>query len=117
MSRPGFGFSVAVRDGEARSGILLTPHGQVETPAFMPVATYGAVRGVDPRELRDAGARIALANTYHLHERPGEDVIATLEGLNQKGLTLVVVTHDPALGERARRRIRMDDGAVLPERP
>lgn len=82
MSRPGFGFSVAVRDGEARSGILLTPHGQVETPAFMPVATYGAVRGVDPRELRDAGARIALANTYHLHERPGEDVIATLGGLH-----------------------------------
>ncbi len=65
----------------------------------------------------EPGLILADEPTGNLDRASGEDVIATLEGLNQKGLTLVVVTHDPALGERARRRIRMDDGAVLPERP
>jgi queuine tRNA-ribosyltransferase len=78
----GFAFEVAARDGEARAGRLSTPHGVVETPAFMPVATYGAVRGVAPDELSAAGAQILLANTYHLHERPGEDVVAGAGGLH-----------------------------------
>jgi len=82
VTAPGFDFSREARDGAARVGRLVTPHGTVETPAFMPVATYGAVRGVDPQELRAAGAQIALANTYHLHERPGEQVVATLGGLH-----------------------------------
>ncbi|MDJ0849142.1 MAG: tRNA guanosine(34) transglycosylase Tgt [Myxococcota bacterium] len=80
--KPGFAFHVDARDGAARAGRLETPHGVVETPAFMPVATYGAVRGVAPGELREAGAQILLANTYHLHERPGEDVVAELGGLH-----------------------------------
>jgi len=75
-------FRVAHRDGDARSGVLETAHGAVETPAFMPVATYGAVRGVSPDELRAAGAQVLLANTYHLHDRPGEDVVAKLGGLH-----------------------------------
>ena len=75
-------FRVLARDGEARCGRLETPHGDVDTPAFMPVATFGAVRGVDPRELAEAGAQLVLANTYHLHERPGEAVVATLGGLS-----------------------------------
>ncbi len=80
--KPGFALHVDARDGAARAGRLATPHGVVATPAFMPVATYGAVRGIAPEELRDAGAQIVLANTYHLHERPGEDVVAGLGGLH-----------------------------------
>jgi queuine tRNA-ribosyltransferase len=80
--RAGFAFRVLARDGAARAGLLDTPHGTVETPAFMPVATYGAVRGVSAAELRALGAGMLLANTYHLHERPGEDVVAALGGLH-----------------------------------
>ena len=76
------GFDIVDASDGARRGRLALTHGEVETPAFMPVGTYGAVRGVEPRDLRDAGAQIALANTYHLHERPGEDVIARLGGLH-----------------------------------
>ncbi len=75
-------FEILAEDGPARSGRLRTPHGVVETPAFMPVATFGAVRGISPDELLGAGAQILLANTYHLHEQPGEGVIAALGGLH-----------------------------------
>jgi queuine tRNA-ribosyltransferase len=78
----GFSFRITARHGDARCGRIETPHGAVETPAFMPVATYGAVRGVSPAELREAGAQILLANTYHLHERPGEETVAALGGLH-----------------------------------
>jgi queuine tRNA-ribosyltransferase len=78
----GFGFAVDARDGAARAGRLTTPHGVVPTPAFMPVATLGAVRGLEPATLAAIGAKILLANTYHLHERPGEDVVASLGGLH-----------------------------------
>src|SRR5262245_49346995 len=80
--RRGFSFRVDARDGSARAGRLETPHGSVATPAFLPVATYGAVRGIAPAELASAGAQILLANTYHLHERPGEDAVAALGGLH-----------------------------------
>jgi queuine tRNA-ribosyltransferase len=80
--RPGVSFEVLARAGEARAGRLTTPHGVVETPAFMPVATYAAVRGLSPGELRAAGAQMLLANTYHLHERPGDEVIERLGGLH-----------------------------------
>jgi len=79
---PALSFAVEAQDGAARAGCLRTPHGAVETPAFMPVATYGAVRGVAPDELALAGAQMLLANTYHLHERPGEAVIAGCGGLH-----------------------------------
>jgi queuine tRNA-ribosyltransferase len=75
-------FAVEARDGAARSGRLVTAHGAVQTPAFMPVATYGAVRGVAPAELAEAGAQMLLANTYHLHERPGEALVAAQGGLH-----------------------------------
>jgi queuine tRNA-ribosyltransferase len=78
----GFSFETLAHDGAARRGRLTTPHGVVETPAFMPVATYGAVRGLAPQDLRELGAQIVLANTYHLHERPGEEVVAALGGLH-----------------------------------
>jgi queuine tRNA-ribosyltransferase len=78
----GFSFEVLGQDGDARSGRLSLPHGEVATPAFMAVATYGSVRGVTPEELRGLGAEMLLANTYHLHERPGEDVVARAGGLH-----------------------------------
>ncbi len=78
----GFGLELVSRDGQARRARLRTPHGDVDTPAFMPVATYGAVRGISVEELREAGAQILLSNTYHLHERPGEQTVAALGGLH-----------------------------------
>jgi len=66
----------------ARCGWLLTPHGIVQTPAFMPVGTRGAVKGITPRMLRAAGSEIILANTYHLALRPGERLIERLGGLH-----------------------------------
>jgi queuine tRNA-ribosyltransferase len=65
-----------------RAGIFATPHGVVETPAFMPVGTQGTVKGVDPGRLRETGARMILANTYHLTLRPGEQTVAALGGLH-----------------------------------
>ena len=68
----------------ARAGLLHTPHGVVETPVFMPVGTQGSVKGL-PQEMleRDLGARILLANTYHLLIRPGHELIAQLGGLHR----------------------------------
>jgi len=75
-------FQITASDGAARRGLLRTAHGLVETPAFMPVATYGAVRGVSAVDLEGLGAQIALANTFHLHERPGEALVAQAGGLH-----------------------------------
>jgi queuine tRNA-ribosyltransferase len=75
-------FELTARDGAARRGLLFARSGVVETPAFMPVATYGAVRGVEPRDLVGLGAQIVLANTFHLHERPGEEAVAKAGGLH-----------------------------------
>ena len=76
-------FAVTATDGAARAGVLTTPHGDVATPAFMPVGTKGTVKSVDPDELRALGATIVLGNTYHLHFRPGADVVAELGGLHR----------------------------------
>src|SRR5512136_690539 len=78
----GFRFAVEARDGRARAGRLVTPHGEVETPVFMPVGTAGAVKAVLHRDLREIGARILLANTYHLVLRPGDALVARLGGLH-----------------------------------
>src|SRR6202034_2794727 len=74
-------FELGKRDGKARTGRLTTPHGVVRTPAFMPVGTAGAMKGLHWREVRDAGADIVLGNTYHLMLRPGAERIAGLGGL------------------------------------
>ena len=76
-------FTVAATEGEARAGVLRTAHGELRTPAFMPVGTKATVKMVDPEELRAVGAEIVLGNTYHLHFRPGEDVIGELGGLHR----------------------------------
>src|SRR5215510_14809225 len=70
------------RESEARRGRLVTIHGIVETPAFMPVGTQGTVKAVSPRELRELAAQIILGNTYHLFVRPGLEVIRHFGGLH-----------------------------------
>lgn len=78
-----FTFEVQATVGRARAGVLWTPHGPVETPAFMPVGTVGTVKALDPDELRAAGVAMLLANAYHLHLRPGEDLIYDHGGLHR----------------------------------
>jgi len=79
-----FRFEIEAADGQtaARAGRWITPHGPVDTPAFMPVGTLGTVKGLTPEQLRAAGTRMVLANTYHLALRPGPDVVADLGGLH-----------------------------------
>src|SRR5260370_17960645 len=78
-----FGFTVTYTDGNARRGVLTTPHGLVQTAAFMPVGTRGAVKGITFRDVEDAGAEIILGTTYHLHLRPGDALIARAGGLHK----------------------------------
>jgi queuine tRNA-ribosyltransferase len=78
-----FSFRLDGTVGSARAGTLTLPRGTVETPAFMPVGTQGTVRALSPLDLRAIGTRMVLANTYHLHVRPGEDVVAALGGLHR----------------------------------
>ena len=78
-----FELSVAATAGAARAGTLQLPHGIVQTPAFMPVGTHGVVRGLHPDDVRRAGAQIILGNTYHLHLRPGEQVVRAMGGLHR----------------------------------
>ncbi|HET6946691.1 MAG TPA: tRNA-guanine transglycosylase, partial [bacterium] len=81
----GFRFEVIHRaaDGAARLGILHTPHGLVHTPAFMPVGTQGTVKALTFDEVRETGAEIVLANTFHLYLRPGASVVARAGGLRR----------------------------------
>jgi queuine tRNA-ribosyltransferase len=78
-----FSFNLISTDGAARRGEFVTPHGRVQTPAFMPVGTQGTVKGLSPGEVRDTGAEIVLGNTYHLMLRPGAERIAALGGLHK----------------------------------
>jgi queuine tRNA-ribosyltransferase len=78
-----FSFSIVATAGRARAGVFMTPHGPVETPAFMPVATLATIKALDPAEVYAAGARMILANAYHLHLRPGDEVIRDLGGLHR----------------------------------
>jgi queuine tRNA-ribosyltransferase len=83
MPPPSFGFAVTHRDGAARRGVMRTPHGEIQTPAFMPVGTRGAVKGLTVRDLEDVAATIILGNTYHLLLRPGDELIARRGGLHR----------------------------------
>lgn len=76
-------FELLHTDGRARAGRLTLAHGQVETPIFMPVGTYGSVKAMAPRDLKSIGAQIVLGNTFHLWLRPGLDVMAVHGGLHQ----------------------------------
>ena len=76
-------FTVVATDGAARAGVLRTAHGEVETPVFMPVGTKGTVKSLHPDEVHALGARILLGNSYHLHFRPGDELIRELGGLHR----------------------------------
>ncbi|MCC7122034.1 MAG: tRNA guanosine(34) transglycosylase Tgt [Gammaproteobacteria bacterium] len=76
-------FALDACDGAARAGRLMLAHGEVETPVFMPVGTYGTVKAMTPEELVGLGAQIILGNTFHLMSRPGEALIAALGGLHR----------------------------------
>ncbi len=75
-------FDLITTDGRARRGRVTTPHGTLNTPAFMPVGTRATVKGLMPRDLAETGAEICLANTYHLHVAPGDEVVKKLGGLH-----------------------------------
>jgi queuine tRNA-ribosyltransferase len=77
-----FDFHVDARADRARAGRLTTPHGAIQTPIFMPVGTSGSVKGLTATQLEEVGAQIILANTYHMHVRPGEDLVRELGGLH-----------------------------------
>ena len=76
-------FNIKNIDGAARCGSIKTAHGIVNTPVFMPVGTYGAIKGIQPRDLTEIGSEIILSNTYHLMERPGKDIIRAMGGLRK----------------------------------
>lgn len=78
-----FDFTLHATDGAARTGTFTTPHGNVETPAFMPVGTNGSVKGVSPEEIEATGTSMILANTYHLYIRPGHELVRELGGVHE----------------------------------
>jgi queuine tRNA-ribosyltransferase len=75
-------FALEATDGAARAGVIRTAHGEIRTPAFMPVGTKASVKSLHPDEVRTLGAEVILGNTYHLHLRPGEELIEELGGLH-----------------------------------
>lgn len=78
-----FSYTLKANDGKARAGVISTPHGEIETPVFMPVGTAGTVKAMTPEELRDAGSEIILGNTYHLYLRPGMEILEKAGGLHK----------------------------------
>ena len=78
-----FTFETLSRSSNARAGTFTTPHGSVETPAFMPVGTLATVKALDPEDLKAMGATMVLSNAYHLHLRPGDDIVRDLGGLHK----------------------------------
>ena len=78
-----FSFEIEATAGAARAGVFVTPHGPVETPAFMPVGTLATVKALDPDDLVQMGASMILANAYHLHLRPGDEVVREMGGLHK----------------------------------
>ena len=111
-----FAFDVVRRDAGARLGRLRLAHGTIDTPAFMPVGTRGAVKGVTTASLAEVGADILLANTYHLHLRPGDDLVARAGGLHRfMGWSGPVLTDSGGyqVFSLAARRSIAEDGVVF----
>jgi queuine tRNA-ribosyltransferase len=111
---PGFRFTVRATDGAARLGEFVTPHGVVQTPAFMPVGTQGAVKATRFCDVEESGAEIILANTYHLLLRPGDDLVARRGGLHRFiGWSRPILTDSGGFQvfSLAQRRIIREEGA------
>ncbi len=78
-----FSFTIHHQDGQARTGVISTPHGQIRTPAFIPVATQATVKALTPAQLNEIGFGAVLGNTYHLYLRPGPDIVQKMDGLQK----------------------------------
>ena len=85
MNNQFFSFELIKTDPDtgARAGVLHTPHGDIETPVYMPVGTQATVKGMLPRDLHEVGSQIILSNTYHLYMRPGDELIKAAGGLHK----------------------------------
>jgi queuine tRNA-ribosyltransferase len=115
-STPGFAFRVDATCGNARTGVLTTPHGDVPTPTFMPVGTQGSVKTLSPDEVAATGARIVLGNTYHLWLRPGPEVVAHgggLHGFTRWPHAMLTDSGGFQAFSLAERRTRSEDGFVF----
>lgn len=120
---PPVSYRLLAVDGEARRGRITTPHGTVETPAFMPVGTRAAVKTLDVRDLAETGAQMTLANTYHLMLRPGADLVERMGGLHRfmawEGPILTdsggyqIFSLDPAVDEEGARFRSVYDGSAV----
>ena len=99
-------FTLEASDGAARAGTVHTAHGDIPTPAFMPVGTKATVKALHPDEVRAAGASVILGNTYHLHFRPGETLIEELGGLHAFSGWDGPITPTPAVSRSSRCAIR-----------
>ena len=112
--RPPGVFDVLARCGDARSARLWTGHGPVDTPCFMPVGTYGAVKGLDPDELAKVGSQVVLGNSYHLAHRPGHERVARLGGLHgMSGWSRAILTDSGGFQVFSLRGLqRIDDEGV-----
>ncbi|MEA2458198.1 MAG: queuine tRNA-ribosyltransferase, partial [Thermoleophilaceae bacterium] len=82
MPQPEASFRIDARDGTARAGVLLCAHGEVRTPAFVPLATSATVKGLDGAEVEELGFQMVLCNTFHLFIQPGHELIRALGGLH-----------------------------------
>jgi queuine tRNA-ribosyltransferase len=107
-------FEVLAQSGDARSARLWTAHGPVDTPCFMPVGTYGAVKGLDPDELAQVGSQVVLGNSYHLAHRPGAERVARLGGLHaMSGWRRAILTDSGGFQVFSLRGLqRIDDAGV-----
>ena len=83
MFRPVAAFDITARDGGARAGVIHTPHGEVRTPAFVPLASTGTVKSLHASEVAGLGYEMVLGNTFHLFIQPGHELIAELGGLHE----------------------------------
>ena len=112
-------FDLQTTDGLARRGAITLPRGTIQTPAFMPVGTYGSVKGITPQSLLDLGAEIILGNTFHLWLRPGLDVIGDFGGLHRFiGWSKPILTDSGGFQvfSLAERRKITEEGVVSPRR-
>ena len=82
ISNAYFRYELMAQDGDARSGVFYTPHGEIPTPVFAPVGTQATVKALTPEQVKGTGASLILVNTYHLYLRPGADLVAEMGGLH-----------------------------------
>ncbi|MCB9762727.1 MAG: tRNA guanosine(34) transglycosylase Tgt [Alphaproteobacteria bacterium] len=106
-------FSVEARHGAARAGVLRAARGEIRTPVFMPVGTQGAIRTLSPLHLASTGSQVILANTYHLHQRPGEDLVEKHGGLHKMmGVDLPILTDSGGFQVFSLKKKRVEEQGV-----